>query len=114
MKEYYKEVQKVLTKKEEKIMDRIKYTPQGFSYVDVTMEECLKKGVVNMNTKPVNAGKPWTEEELMFVASYVPTVHNCKFLAEKLGRTQHAVQYTWCKLYSRSKDLKALAGGDNQ
>ena len=25
-------------------MDRIKYTPQGFSYVDVTMEECLAWG----------------------------------------------------------------------
>lgn len=25
-------------------MDRIKYTPQGFSYVDVTVAECVKWG----------------------------------------------------------------------
>ena len=56
--------------------------------------------------KPVNAGKPWTYEEMLLIASYVPTRHNIKFLAEQLGRSFHAVQYMFCKIYTKSSSLK--------
>ena len=55
---------------------------------------------------PVNAGKPWTYEEMLLIAGYVPTKHNITFLANQLGRTSHAVQYMFCKIYSKSSSLK--------
>lgn len=55
---------------------------------------------------PVNAGKPWTYEEMHLIASYVPTKHNIQYLAKHLGRTTHAVQYMFCKIYTKSSVLK--------
>ena len=68
----------------------------------------------NNDTKPVNAGKPWSEEDIMLIASYVPTRRNAGFLAEMLGRTPHAVQYMWCKLYWPVKQLKEYAKNDTE
>lgn len=59
-----------------------------------------------MTKNAVNAGKPWTYEEMLLIASYVPTKHNIKFLANQLGRTPHAVQYMFCKIYTKSGKLK--------
>ena len=53
-----------------------------------------------------NAGKPWTYEEMLLIASYVPTKHNIKFLADQLGRSFHAVQYMFCKIYEKPSKLK--------
>lgn len=64
--------------------------------------------------KPVNAGKPWTEEEIYLIATHTPTWHNAKYLANHLGRTTHAVQYMWCKLYWSVKRLKEYAANDTQ
>lgn len=58
------------------------------------------------NPKPVNAGKPWTEEEMYLVASYVPTWRNIQMLAKHLGRTEHAIQFFYCKLYSKTSRLR--------
>ena len=56
--------------------------------------------------QPINAGKPWTYEEMLLIAGYVPTRHNIKFLADQLGRSFHAVQYMFCKIYTKSSILK--------
>ena len=58
------------------------------------------------NQKPVNAGKPWTEEEMYLVASYVPTWRNIQMLARHLGRSEHAIQFFYWKLYSKTSKLK--------
>ena len=65
-------------------------------------------------TSPANAGKPWTEDEIMLIASYVPTRRNAGFLADLLGRTPHAIQYMWCKLYWPVKQLKEYAVNDSE
>lgn len=59
--------------------------------------------------KPVNAGKPWTEEDMFFVGSFAPTWRNICWLADRLGRTPHAVQYLLCKMYCKTTDLKEWA-----
>ena len=64
------------------------------------------------NNTPANAGKPWTEEDIMLIASYVPTRRNAGFLAEVLQRTPHAIQYMWSKLYWPVKTLKEYAAND--
>ena len=51
--------------------------------------------------KPKNAGKPWTEEDMFLVGSFAPTWRNICWLAERLGRTPHAVQYLLCKMYCK-------------
>lgn len=61
------------------------------------------------NQKPANAGKPWSEEEMFLVGSYVPTDKNIQMLAKHLGRTAHAVQYFYYKLYRKTTDLKQWA-----
>ena len=58
------------------------------------------------NQTPVNAGKPWTEEEMRLVASFAPTWRNIQMLAKCLGRSVHAIQYFYCKLYMRTSALK--------
>lgn len=63
---------------------------------------------------PANAGKPWTEEDIMLIASYVPTRRNAGYLAELLQRTPHAIQYMWSKLYWPVKTLKEYAADDTQ
>lgn len=68
----------------------------------------------NPNETPANAGKPWTEEELMLIASYVPTKYNAKILANLLQRTPHAIQYMWCKLYWPVKQLQEYASNDTK
>ena len=62
--------------------------------------------------KPVNAGKPWTEEDMFFVGSFAPTWRNICWLADRLGRTPHAVQYLLCKMYCKTTDLKEWAKVD--
>ena len=64
--------------------------------------------------KPVNAGKPWTEEECFLVASYLPTWSNCEMLAKHLGRTPHAIQFFYCRLYSKTTKLKEWAKNDTK
>ena len=59
-----------------------------------------------VSSKPVNSGKPWTYEEMLLIAGYVPTKHNIKFLADQMGRSYHAVQYMFCKIYEKSSSLK--------
>ena len=66
------------------------------------------------NEKPVNAGKPWSEEEMFLVASYLPTWKNVCMLAEHLGRTKHAIQYFYCKLYSKTTKLKEWSKDDTK
>ena len=66
------------------------------------------------NQKPVNAGKPWTEEEMFLVGSYVPTWNNVIMLANHLGRTPHAIQFFYCKLYSKTTTLKEWAKDDTK
>lgn len=66
------------------------------------------------NTKPENAGKPWTEEEMFLVASYTPTWSNIQMLAKHLKRTPHAIQYFYCKLYTKSTILKEYAKDDTK
>lgn len=66
-----------------------------------------------MVNKPENAGKPWTMDHIRLVASYVPNNMNCAKLAKMLGRTEHAIQYMWCKLYMRTSDLKEWAKPEN-
>ena len=48
--------------------------------------------------KPLNAGKPWTQEEVDLVASMLPNWDNANRLAVVLGRTPHAIQYMWSKI----------------
>ena len=67
-----------------------------------------------MDEKAVNAGKPWTEEEIFLIATHTPTWHNAKYLANYLGRTTHAIQYMWCKLYWPVKRLKEYAAKDTK
>lgn len=55
--------------------------------------------MLNSNEMPDNAGKPWTEEDLIILASYTPTKPNSYVVAKLLGRTPRAVKYMWCKLY---------------
>ena len=64
--------------------------------------------------KPINAGKPWTEDEIFLIATHTPSWHNAKFLAKQLGRTTHAVQYMWCKIYWSVKQLKEFAANDTE
>ena len=64
--------------------------------------------------KPANAGKSWTEDEIFIVASYVPNWPNANYLAQTLGRTPHAIQYMWCKLYWPVKRLKEFAAKDTR
>lgn len=66
-----------------------------------------------VNTEPRNAGKPWSKEDIYLVGSYVPTWENAKTLAKHLGRTEHAIQYMWCKLYTRTSVLKEWAKPEN-
>lgn len=73
-----------------------------------------KDGVTMGNAKPVNAGKPWTEEEMFLVGSYIPTWNNVCWLAKKLGRTEHAIQFFYCKLYSKTTTLKEWAKDDTK
>lgn len=37
------------------------------------------------NTRPENAGKPWSEEDMFLVGSYIPTWSNIEMLAKHLG-----------------------------
>lgn len=62
---------------------------------------------------PENAGKPWTKEDIYLVASYAPTYRNAEQLAKHLGRTEHAIQYMWCKLYTKTSTLKQWAKPEN-
>lgn len=62
--------------------------------------------------KPVNAGKPWTQEEVDLVASTLPNWDNANRLAPVLGRTPHAIQYMWSKIYWPTKTLKQCAQND--
>lgn len=65
-----------------------------------------------INEKPANAGKPWTEEEIYLIATHAPTSYNAEFLAKYLQRTTHAVQYMWSKLYWSVRQLKEYAAND--
>lgn len=65
---------------------------------------------MSTKSKHENAGKPWTEEDIMLVASYVPTWNNAVYLSNLIGRTPHAIQYMWCKLYMKAKDIKIKIG----
>jgi hypothetical protein len=65
------------------------------------------------NLNPVNAGKPWTKSDIFLVGSYVPTYNNAVLLASHLGRTVHAIQYMWCKLYTNTTQLKEWAKPEN-
>ena len=69
---------------------------------------------MNNTETPANAGKPWTEEDIMLIASYVPTRRNAGFLAELLQRTPHAIQYMWSKLYWPVKQLQEYASNDTK
>lgn len=62
---------------------------------------------------PVNAGKPWSEEDLILIASYVPSRRNAGHLAELLRRTPHAVLYMWKKLYWPLDQLKEYANNSD-
>lgn len=62
--------------------------------------------------QPANAGKPWTEEEIFLVARHLPDWKNANYLADVLGRTPHAIQYMWCKIYWPVKRLKEYAQND--
>lgn len=64
--------------------------------------------------KPVNAGKSWTEEEIFLVARHLPDWKNANYLADVLGRTPHAIQYMWCKIYWPVKRLKEFAENDTK
>ena len=64
--------------------------------------------------KPENAVKPWTEEEMFLVGSYNPTWRNVQMLAKKLKRTEHAIQFFYCKLYTKTSVLKKLAKDDTK
>ena len=66
------------------------------------------------NQKPVNAGKPWTEEEMFLVGSYIPTWNNVIMLAKHLGRTPHAIQFFFFFLYSKTSTLKKWASDDTK
>ena len=62
--------------------------------------------------RPVNAGKPWSQDEINLVASLVPNWDNANRLAVVLGRTPHAIQYMWSKIYWSTKTLKEYAKND--
>ena len=64
------------------------------------------------SNKPENAGKPWTEDDMFLVGSHAPTWGNICMLAERLGRTPHAVQYLLCKMYMKTTALKEWAKVD--
>lgn len=64
------------------------------------------------NEKPVNAGKPWSQEEIDLIAKLVPNWENANLLASVLGRTPHAIQYMWSKLYWSVKMLKEHIDSD--
>lgn len=66
-----------------------------------------------VSIKPENHNKPWSKDQIRYVAAHVPTEENCDKLAKILGRTEHAIQYMWCKLYMRTSDLKELAKPEN-
>lgn len=51
------------------------------------------------DNKYPNANQPWEYKDVYLVASTLPTVDNCRRLSTVLGRTEHAVQYLWCKIY---------------
>ena len=62
--------------------------------------------------KPLNAGKPWSQEEVDLVASMLPNWDNANRLAVVLGRTPHAIQYMWSKIYWSTTALKEHAKND--
>ena len=64
------------------------------------------------SNKPLNAGKPWTQEEVDLVASMLPNWDNANKLAVVLGRTPHAIQYMWSKIYWSTTALKEHARND--
>lgn len=66
------------------------------------------------NTRPENAGKPWSEEDMFLVGSYTPTWSNIEMLAKHLGRSTHAIQYLYCKLYSKTTTLKEWVKDDTK
>lgn len=66
-----------------------------------------------VNTLPENHGKPWMKEDIYLVASYVPTDANAALLAKHLKRSEHAIQYMWCKLYTKTSVLKECAKPEN-
>ena len=67
---------------------------------------------MSVEEKPRNAGKPWTQEEVDLVAAETPTWDNANRLAPVLGRTPHAIQYIWSKLYWSTKALKEYSRND--
>lgn len=62
-----------------------------------------------------NAGKPWKLEEVVLVASTAPTKQNVKNFAQIFGRTEHSIQYLYCKIYKTNTSyLKEHANNGNQ
>lgn len=61
-------------------------------------------------TKPVNAGKPWSVEDLVILANTAPTKANLKWLANSLGRTESAVYSQWYLLFCAPSYLKQSDG----
>ncbi len=62
-----------------------------------------------------NAGKPWKLEEVVLVASTAPTKQNTKLFADIFGRTEHSIQYLYCKIYKTNTTyLKEHANKGNQ
>lgn len=68
----------------------------------------------DVNQMPVNAGKPWSQDEIDLIAGMVPNWSNANKLAKVLGRTPHAIQYMWSKLYWSVKTLKEYAENDTK
>lgn len=66
------------------------------------------------NVRPVNAGKPWTQDEIDLIAGMVPNWDNGCRLAKVLGRTPHAIQYMWSKIYWPVTKLKEYAKDDTK
>lgn len=61
-------------------------------------------------TKPVNAGKPWSVEDLVILANTAPTKHNISYLAKSLGRTEDAVYSQYYLLFCSPSYLKQVDG----
>lgn len=67
---------------------------------------------MSTENKPVNAGKPWDYQDILLVARTAPNWDNADALTRILGRSHHAIQYLWSKLYMSTTDLKKWAEVD--
>lgn len=60
--------------------------------------------------KPINAGKPWSVEDLVILANTAPTKHNISYLAKSLGRTEDAVYSQYYLLFCAPSYLRQADG----